>query len=400
MNSFRGDALSKVASAIGESPGKAEAALGGVLPSLLGGLANKASSPEGAGQLLDVIERNNFDGAQYSEVSQAVSSANGITNIMNVGRPLLDSVFGGRTNSVTDWISSLGGVSRSSASSLLSFALPMVLGLIGRKVSAAGGGVSSLMDLLKGERVSLKDAPAGLAGALGLSEAAGERPFVGRYEQERKQPVVGAYETQPARGSSWWKWVLPLLALVALLAYFLTRRSADDVARTRLSEPVPAPATRALDLGAFVPKSLPGGVTLNIPSNGVESKLLAFIEDPNRQVDNDTWFSFDRLEFETGSAQLRPSSQEQLGNIANILKAYPRVKVKIGGYTDNVGDDASNLKLSADRATNTMNEIVNLGIDRSRLEAEGYGEQFPVADNATEEGRQRNRRIDIRVTQK
>jgi outer membrane protein OmpA-like peptidoglycan-associated protein len=117
-------------------------------------------------------------------------------------------------------------------------------------------------------------------------------------------------------------------------------------------------------------------------------------------VEPNTWFSFDRLEFETDSAVLRPSSREQLQNVAEILKAYPSVTAKIGGYTDNAGDAAYNMKLSADRATNTMNELVSLGIDRSRLEAEGYGESHPVADNATEEGRQRNRRIDINVTKK
>jgi OmpA-OmpF porin, OOP family len=154
------------------------------------------------------------------------------------------------------------------------------------------------------------------------------------------------------------------------------------------------------DRSAFVSRRLPGDVTLSVPMNGVESKLVAFIEDANRRVDKDTWFSFDRLEFETGSAQLRPSSQEQLRNVAAILKAYPRVRVKIGGYTDNVGDDGANLRLSADRAANTTNELSRLGIDRGRMESEGYGEQFPIADNATEEGRQHNRRIDIRVTEK
>ena len=93
-------------------------------------------------------------------------------------------------------------------------------------------------------------------------------------------------------------------------------------------------------------------------------------------------------------AQLKPTSQEQLRNVAEILKAHPQVNVKIGGYTDNVGDDAHNLKLSADRASTTRNAIVALGIDGSRLASEGYGEKHPVADNATEEGRQRNRRID------
>jgi outer membrane protein OmpA-like peptidoglycan-associated protein len=139
---------------------------------------------------------------------------------------------------------------------------------------------------------------------------------------------------------------------------------------------------------------------LRIPKLGVENKLITYLEDSSRVVEPNTWFSFDRLEFETDSAVLRPSSREQLQNVAEILKAYPSVTAKIGGYTDNAGDAAYNMKLSADRATNTMNELVSLGIDRSRLEAEGYGESHPVADNATEEGRQRNRRIDINVTKK
>jgi outer membrane protein OmpA-like peptidoglycan-associated protein len=91
---------------------------------------------------------------------------------------------------------------------------------------------------------------------------------------------------------------------------------------------------------------------------------------------------------------------EQLKNVAEILKAYPKVALKIGGYTDNVGDPAANMKLSAKRADNTMAELVKLGIAAGRLEAEGYGDKHPVADNSTDEGRQRNRRIDIRVTRK
>jgi OmpA-OmpF porin, OOP family len=162
----------------------------------------------------------------------------------------------------------------------------------------------------------------------------------------------------------------------------------------------PATTPLRVDLGAFIDKRLPNGTTLRIPTNGVESRLIAFIEDPTRRADKETWFSFDRLEFETDSATLRPSSQEQLRNIAEIMKAYPNVNAKIGGYTDNVGEDAYNMKLSTNRARNTEQEIVKLGVNDARLDAEGYGEQHPVADNATEEGRQRNRRIDIRVTKK
>jgi outer membrane protein OmpA-like peptidoglycan-associated protein len=149
-----------------------------------------------------------------------------------------------------------------------------------------------------------------------------------------------------------------------------------------------------------VEKSLPGGVSIRFPAKSVEADLVGFIEDPSKTPDKSVWFSFDRLEFETGSAVLKPSSQEQLKNVAAILAAYPAVKVKIGGYTDNTGDPAANMKLSSERAMNTMNELAKLGVASDRMESEGYGDQHPVADNATEEGRQKNRRIDINVTAK
>jgi K(+)-stimulated pyrophosphate-energized sodium pump len=76
------------------------------------------------------------------------------------------------------------------------------------------------------------------------------------------------------------------------------------------------------------------------------------------------------------------------------------VHVKVGGYTDNTGDAQYNLRLSQDRADNVVAELVSLGIASDRLEAQGYGEQYPVADNGSPEGRAKNRRISMRVTQK
>jgi outer membrane protein OmpA-like peptidoglycan-associated protein len=141
------------------------------------------------------------------------------------------------------------------------------------------------------------------------------------------------------------------------------------------------------------------GQELQVAPNGVESKLIDFI-DSGQSVDKETWFTFDRLEFETGSATLKPDSQAQLGNMAAILKCYPHVNLKIGGYTDNVGDPASNERLSQARAENTRQAIIAQGVDASRIEAEGYGAQHPVATNDTDQGRQQNRRIDVRVTKK
>ncbi len=433
-NEFRGDTLKSVATAIGESTTTTQSALGGVIPALVGGLARKASTPSDANGLLDLIRRNKLDSGPFADVSSATKAPDGINNLINTGRSMLDSVFGGRTNSVADWVSSLGGMTRSSSSTLLSLAMPLVLGQIGRRVSEAGGGASSLMNLLADQRTFLKDAPPGLAGVLGGPdvEPAASR-HVGTYDAEPRHqpPVVRTFEPAPRSRSSW-LWVLPLLALIPLLAYFLTRReeprrevAVERPATPRAEAPAPAPraeapapapraeppaaapvgtaskpALPAASLGSLVERQLPNDTTLRIPENGVESKLLAYIQEPGRAVGKETWFSFDRIEFEMDSATLKPSSQEQLRNVADIMKAYPDVAVKIGGYTDNTGDAATNMQLSDERATAAMNAIADAGIDRSRIEAEGYGENHPVADNDTAEGRQRNRRVDIRVTKK
>lgn len=76
------------------------------------------------------------------------------------------------------------------------------------------------------------------------------------------------------------------------------------------------------------------------------------------------------------------------------------MNIKIGGYTDNTGSDEINTKLSAERAANVAAALVERGIAPARLESEGYGPKHPIADNATQEGRDQNRRIAVRVTKK
>ena len=190
-----------------------------------------------------------------------------------------------------------------------------------------------------------------------------------------------------------------LLALLLLGVLWFFNRARAPVTETVQNAANTAGSAMSA-LGDFFKTKLPNGVELNIPQFGIENKLLTFIQDTSKPVDDNTWFNFDRLLFDTGKATLQPSSQEQLDNIANILKAYPNVHVKIGGYTDNTGDPSANMTLSAERAKNVMDALVSAGIDPSRLTSEGYGDQFPVGDNSTEEGRAKNRRIALRVTEK
>lgn len=154
-------------------------------------------------------------------------------------------------------------------------------------------------------------------------------------------------------------------------------------------------------LGALTALTLPGNVSLNVPEMGIENKLVQFIQDASKPIDKTTWFDFDRLTFETGSDKLDASSNEQLDNIANVLKAFPTVKLKLGGYTDNVGNPEANKTLSANRAKNVLVDLVSRGIAADRLESEGYGQEHPICPaNDTEECKAQNRRISVRVTEK
>lgn len=148
--------------------------------------------------------------------------------------------------------------------------------------------------------------------------------------------------------------------------------------------------------------ALPGGFSLSGNLTGIEAQLVGFIEDGSKAVDKTTWFNFDRLLFKTGSAELdMATSKDQLTNVAEILKAYPKVNVKVGGYTDNQGAAAANKKLSLQRAQSVSKAIVAMGLKANRLEPEGYGVEHPVcAANDTEECRAQNRRISVRVTSK
>lgn len=184
-----------------------------------------------------------------------------------------------------------------------------------------------------------------------------------------------------------------------------TSGNSDALVQTEVEETSGNVYVEALDaegnfiynLGETTEITLPSGLILNVGSYSSESKLFRFISNSaNAKVDR--WVSLDRVHFKTNSSDLLDESKEQLSNIATMMAEFPDAKIKIGGYTDNTGAEEVNLNVSTERANMVKSALSKLGVEESRMQAEGYGAQHFVCEaNDTDICKAKNRRVDIKV---
>ncbi len=130
-----------------------------------------------------------------------------------------------------------------------------------------------------------------------------------------------------------------------------------------------------------------------------ESDLYAqrVSELPAEQTDRGLLVSND-IHFDLGKANLKPEAEPYLANLASFLQDYPDRDVLIEGFTDNTGTEVFNEQLSLKRAEVVKQALVDMGIESDRIRTNGYGTDFAVADNSSEEGRQQNRRAEIVIS--
>lgn len=101
------------------------------------------------------------------------------------------------------------------------------------------------------------------------------------------------------------------------------------------------------------------------------------------------------INFDTDKATLRPDAQPTIDEIGKLLSGDPALKLSIEGHTDNTGAAAHNQELSTARARSVLGALVGLGVDPARLQSKGFGQDKPIADNGSEEGRAKNRRVEL-----
>lgn len=153
------------------------------------------------------------------------------------------------------------------------------------------------------------------------------------------------------------------------------------------------------ETGSLRKIKLKGGKTIELGDTSQLYQLYNAVDKKDKSIlDTNKWYTIENLYFETGSSDLKAGYELQLNNLAEILNAYPDLKIKLGGYTDNSGNEDGNQQLSNLRAQTTKLKLLELGIAADRVEAEGYGSQHPICEaNDTDECKAKNRRIDVRV---
>jgi OOP family OmpA-OmpF porin len=270
-------------------------------------------------------------GASWSQLASGIVDPN--SPLMSSGKRILSTLFGDSEGMLTRALGAGTGLQPGVTSSLMAMAAPMVMSFLGKRVRDDQMSMRGLGSLLQGEIPAIRGVvPAGVADLLWPHER----------ETIPASPVVA--QTVVKEGSSR-PWLLPLilLALIPGLIWLFSH------------------ARKRVEVGTAY-RAAPQSVDLY---------------------------------FDTGSMNLRPESQMKLREFVTVLGTNRGARVNVNGYTDNVGNAASNMRLSQQRADTVKGDLVRMGISADRLTARGFGEEDPIADNATAEGRATNRRVSI-----
>ena len=407
--------VSQAATQYGESESGISKAISGLLPAVVGGLANNADKPG----VLDAITGAASSGLLGNLLGD--SSNNSLVSTV------LSAIFGDKIGGLVNAVAGYAGISNSSSNSLLNMVTGASLGSLGKYATDNNLDASGLSGLLKDQKGVVPSLlPAGLSlASLGLGNWFGsdasvetEKVKVTSYDQPKVEvnrggnTHVNVDRNDNNGGGSIWKWLLPLL-LLALAAWFLwkqcDKKETTTVTGTTDSSAVVTDSASTVVVGdsatvtttkESTTVTLPDGKTLNAYKGGIEDQVVAFLNSDEYKTADEAalknkWFNFDNLNFEFGTTKLTPESQVQLDNLKAILAAYPDAKVKIGAYTDKKGDDAGNKALSQKRA-----DAVKAALGSAQVTgAEGYGEEFAtVAETASDKEREADRKTSIRFT--
>jgi outer membrane protein OmpA-like peptidoglycan-associated protein len=429
---FQGDAMQRLSSVLHESPGATKSGIEAAIPASLAGLAAHATSEQKAADLLGAFRGGDFPHADAGDVTKMVNDPVATARMAESGQGFLNRTFGGRLGGIVDALAGHTGVSRSSASTLLGLAAPLVLHAVSKEAESRNLDARGLSRFLadQGRRASgvlpasmtntlsaipgfgaLGQAGEGVAGKVkdtGASVVASAENAFGR-ARDRTENAFGdasrrvhdAYEQARYRTSGVderrrMSWLLPLLVLGSLLALLLFRARAREPVPVHIVTPTMPATPRVPEVPHVNTPSVPAVAAPALETLSPATGATAFASFLAGSDPTPRRFVLQGVEFATGSSAV--SSNTMLNGVADALNSHPSAKVRIEGHTDATGSTAGNEALSSARAEAVKSYLIAHGVDGTRMETVGKASEEPVVQ--TGEANQENRRVDMVVTER
>lgn len=400
-----------------EDEKKVSSAISAILPALLVKFIDKGDTQK-INETIREAGQNDLFGKR-----EQLFAGHGTDGGANLGERFENELLGADNKAFPEAVSAESGITASGADRLTNWVAAAIAGYIGNMAVRKNSTMPAIMGELRPERNDIaKDIPVKVARAAGIGS----------------NTCSNAAAKDTKKKNNWLVWLI--IAIIVIIIVILSvrscgRKSAEDnvvvateniftapelsqtsqTSQTSQASQTQAQASPA-NAGAgmntnmsdgktltFVEHKLPDGKVIRVAEGGCEDCMIKYLQsnaykNATNQELRDNWIQFDKIDFKHGSeTELEGNSMVQLNNIAMILKNYPDVKIKIGGFADKTGTRAINFEISKKRAEYVKSIFVKDGIKADRISTEGFGKEFAkFPANASEAQRAVDRSIALR----
>lgn len=384
-------ALNKAAMFLNENDGQIRKAADIIMPTVLSGIVQLGATQQGMQTLQGLFDQHHFLSHLSQNASPLFGGGSATQGLTSLGHNLLNTnIFGDKFGKIVGQIAQLTNLKNGSVAALMAMITPFAMGICQAKIAEGQrNGVVGAAFLRTQETSLISALPLSIVQLLGWSGKA-------------RSP--NAADAANVANHASWAWLL--LGMVGIGGlYYLKNQSVTPKPPTIEALPIELPKTDTTTkiVTSTARDTAQVKVIALSDSVKIEAKAGSFLDSLYQELANKAssvgkHLNFDNVNFATNSAVVPKDYQTKLDDITKILKAFPKVALLIEGHTDNVGNAAKNLKLSDARAAAVRAYLVSHGIEAARLATKGFGATKPTADNTTEQGRAKNRRIEAVIT--
>lgn len=451
-NLLAGDISIKIANITGEKEDKVKLVVDGLISTFIGGLMKRVANEAGATTLMNVLQKGKLDGSINEKISTYVVDRESLSPLLEKGSSYVSMLLPDKKSSIATMISKYAGVRNSSATMILGLVAAVTLDKLGKITISQGLDKLALSNYLLEQKGSLLDetpedlqpkmidvlglsvfmsqeikpiqyAPAAPIKSASVQSTVTEKPV---REQKVTYSTKNYEESESSSLKSFPSWLLPsvlVLVVLSTLGYFAAtydwsslNTSSDSLKDSAQMEEVTGveidtnslpkdtvtakidSATLAKEAEKTVALNLPDGQKIELQQGSFVLSIAKYLGDSTAKANR--VFTIDNVTFETNTAAFTMGADRPVFDLAKVLQAYPKAQIKLTAFTDNTIDSLQSKRLTARRAVAVRNILIQQGINPIRIDFAGKGSHNAIASNATEEGRAKNRRIELKVVRK